>query len=652
MKIKKIIFLISSVAIFLLMPAFALAETSQSYFYENISQKFTVNKDTTVDVEESQTYNFTGEYHKGWRSIPLNKVSDITGVKVYDGATGRPLTRVPSSRDKTNPANWGKYYYRKNNGNLEIEWYYNAVNESRTWLLKYKLIGAISFLKDKDELYWNLFTDYDVLVSSVEASVILPGNKFNSSNLTASIYRGNTNGTGGPGTAEIIDNQTIRFKAVAVFPKEAVTIAAGWPKGLVNRGAFWWQFFLVHYALIFSILIIIATILFMILYWYFTEKRNRGRGTIIAEYSPPKALPPAMAELIVKEKLTPKAWAATVIDLAVRGYVKITEEKKSFSLKTLAPFIPAMFIILFIVFSLKDALSLGLTANSYVLFSFFTIIVIISIIQKRSKIVPKDYLIESTKPFAEDKNLRDYERKFLTAILSNGRFSTKEMKTDVSASRELYKAMKEIKEAMYEETEIETQAYEKPVSREKYMGIGFIIIFVLLFILSPLSGALADANFGFIVIIIIALVCAIAIWLQIKFEARLSAEGAILREEWLGFKLYLATAERYRLQNLTPETFEKYLPYAIIFGVEKTWGQAFKDISLPPPNWYHGAAVGSFATSGGGSSNFSSGFSASAFSASFASSFTSAFASSGGGGASGGGGGAGGGGGGGGGGAS
>ncbi len=104
--------------------------------------------------------------------------------------------------------------------------------------------------------------------------------------------------------------------------------------------------------------------------------------------------------------------------------------------------------------------------------------------------------------------------------------------------------------------------------------------------------------------------------------------------------MYLETAERYRLENLTPETFEKFLPYAIIFGVEKNWGKAFAGMEMAPPNWYVGSAVSS------------GGFSAPSFSSSFSASFASSSTSSGGGGASGGGGSAGGGGGGGGGGAS
>src|SRR5438045_6533251 len=38
----------------------------------------------------------------------------------------------------------------------------------------------------------------------------------------------------------------------------------------------------------------------------------------------------------------------------------------------------------------------------------------------------------------------------------------------------------------------------------------------------------------------------------------------------------------------SPELFEKYLPYAMAFGVEEQWARAFKDIYKEPPQWYSG----------------------------------------------------------------
>jgi uncharacterized membrane protein len=44
----------------------------------------------------------------------------------------------------------------------------------------------------------------------------------------------------------------------------------------------------------------------------------------------------------------------------------------------------------------------------------------------------------------------------------------------------------------------------------------------------------------------------------------------------------------------TPELFEKYLPYAMAFGVERSWARAFDDIYQSPPDWYRGNDFGGF----------------------------------------------------------
>lgn len=62
-----------------------------------------------------------------------------------------------------------------------------------------------------------------------------------------------------------------------------------------------------------------------------------------------------------------------------------------------------------------------------------------------------------------------------------------------------------------------------------------------------------------------------------------------------GFKLFLATAEKYRLQWQERENiFEEYLPYAMVFGVADKWSKAFAGLQQPPPSWYHGAGGAQF----------------------------------------------------------
>jgi len=46
----------------------------------------------------------------------------------------------------------------------------------------------------------------------------------------------------------------------------------------------------------------------------------------------------------------------------------------------------------------------------------------------------------------------------------------------------------------------------------------------------------------------------------------------------------------------SPEMFERFLPYAMAFGVADKWAKAFEDIYREPPTWYVGGS-GQFSTS-------------------------------------------------------
>lgn len=130
--------------------------------------------------------------------------------------------------------------------------------------------------------------------------------------------------------------------------------------------------------------------------------------------------------------------------------------------------------------------------------------------------------------------------------------------------------------------------------------------------------------------------------------------GRRVMDEIEGFKRYLGTAEQDRLEamrspQLTPEVFERFLPYAYALGVENSWCERFAN-EVPQevreqggwqPAWYHGHGRGLDAIDHIGN-RFSSDFSSAISSAS---SPPGSSSGSGGGGFSGGGGGGGGGGG-------
>lgn len=72
-----------------------------------------------------------------------------------------------------------------------------------------------------------------------------------------------------------------------------------------------------------------------------------------------------------------------------------------------------------------------------------------------------------------------------------------------------------------------------------------------------------------------------------------SVKGNEIYYELEGLKMYISTAEKNRIDfHNDPKkyagVFEKLLPYAIIFGLEKKWAKQFEDIYKEPPSWYEG----------------------------------------------------------------
>lgn len=609
----------------------------KSYQYSHITYVFEVKTDTTVLVTETQKYAFQGEYHQGYRSIPLKGVDAIDAISMVDEDTKTPLVYSPKRLTKTDSTSWGKYTtYRENNA-IVIEWYYDARDTTRSWTLHYTLHGALGFFDTQDELYWNLFTDYTVPVREVEAIVVLPKDSARI-DMPAIWYVAPPLGER---QIQYLDTHTVVFSGRDFPSQTKATIAISWPRGSVDRSLYWREWILRYIWILGAVVIVFVSLISILVRYILTERWHTGRGTIIPEYEPPHHLPPAMAEVIVTENVSNKAWSATIVDLAVRGFLRIEEIPK---------LQPKYFVVLVLVMAVSVVCGIRLIFGG----GGFTLVVVtmfalwLTSTFRKGGLIPTHYRIIRNCSISMT-SLEKYEADFLALLFPDGKteFSTKDiLSMEHKAERDqLQSGLIQLRRTLLNDTATETHAYAVDFliwDKVKTGLVGVCIVGILIFMaigrLIPLIS----------IPILIALYFVILAVLFFRYNPRLSKEGQVFREEWLGFKLYLETAEKGRLQNLKPDLFEKYLPYAIIFGVEKEWGNAFRGISMNQPEWY-GSGLGA---SSGSTFSSTSGFSAATFSASFASSFAVAFSSAGGGSASSGGGSAGGGGGGGGGGAS
>ncbi|MFH0856943.1 MAG: DUF2207 domain-containing protein [bacterium] len=570
---------------------------AKTYDYEKIEVDIAISKDGTFDVAENMEYNLDGDFGFFTRDISLKDIDYISNIEVF--GDGKKLNR-------------DEYDYSQKAGKEHIQWNFlrrDFSSEQKSWSVRYKVHGNLGFYKDHDELYWNaIFSDRDVLVKLAVVNVKLPESQ-KIDKMTAAIY--SEQGTSGF-IKKIVSPTEYYFEAHNLAPHTNFTIAAGWEKGMFNYSGIFWQYWLRWYRTL-GILLPVMTFIAMYILWYEKGRDPRIDKTIIAEYSPPDNLRPLEVEVLLKENATIKGISATLIDLAVRGYLKIYEEKKN-------------------------------------LWS------------------PENYKFEILKEWELDNNLADYEKKILEKMFEGKKkayilrdqiknksiilekivslklppkteeniISTEEMKNNAFGN-----TCGEIYNLVYKSVTRKGEFTKEPNKiRTIYVAIGIILFigsFCMLGFLQLFNMAWAAAGL---------IISGLIIFTFGILMPKKTLKGAEDKYKWLCFKLYLETAEKYRLEASTPEYFEKYLPYAIIMGVENKWGKRFEGIgNIKNPSWYiPTGAHPSYINSAG---NFSpSGFakSMSSMVSSFARSSSSGGGGAGGGGCAGGGGGGGGGG--------
>jgi len=129
-------------------------------------------------------------------------------------------------------------------------------------------------------------------------------------------------------------------------------------------------------------------------------------------------------------------------------------------------------------------------------------------------------------------------------------------------------------------------------------GILFSVAATVLTFLVAASGTAMQFVAPVVVIVVLGIMSAV-------FASTLKSytqEGRKLVDQVAGFRMYLSITEKDRMNLLnpperTPETFEKFLPYALALDVEQRWSQQFASVFARmaaegrpyTPIWYYGA---------------------------------------------------------------
>lgn len=134
-------------------------------------------------------------------------------------------------------------------------------------------------------------------------------------------------------------------------------------------------------------------------------------------------------------------------------------------------------------------------------------------------------------------------------------------------------------------------------TRIKNIIIAFVISFftIFYFVFGLLYDILSEITINMnelgLIEIGIQVISLIFIMILVTLMKRRTKYGTEVLGRILGFKTFLKTAEKEKLETLVnqdPEYFYNILPYAYVLGVSDKWIKNFETISLMPPEWYVG----------------------------------------------------------------
>jgi uncharacterized protein (TIGR04222 family) len=147
-------------------------------------------------------------------------------------------------------------------------------------------------------------------------------------------------------------------------------------------------------------------------------------------------------------------------------------------------------------------------------------------------------------------------------------------------------AIPDIKRLLYDELVQRGYFPRSPeATRSTWRAIGIGALMVILIAGCVGGGMVGAASFYWFALAVIAGL-ALALIALSSAMPRKTPKGAEAAAKWRAFRKYLGDIERYEKVAEARQIFEKYLPYAVAFGQERSWVATFARAGAPAPSWW------------------------------------------------------------------
>lgn len=465
--------------------------------------------------------------------------------------------------------------------------------------IKYKAGNQIGFFPKYDEFYWNVNgTNWDFDVDSISAKVTLPeGAKTIQNSCYTGAYGSNSQNC----AVKELSDHSIEWSASGLRANEGLTIAVGFKKGIMVPPPP--PTSLEKYGILTGGCIVF---LGLMMYLYSTWRKygiDPETPTVYPQFNVPENLSPASLGYINSESFKNKYLTAAVVNLAVKGYVKIVEGEDSgllgfFNTKT------------FTLEKLKEA----------------------------DESLPKEEINLMNTLFSDYKNSVKFDGKYNSSIETAVRnfqetlkFQHGDFLNEGNNTKKLLLPWLMI--TLVYGLGLFISYRILPEFERVFAGVLlYIILFIafaliaflakklswklLLLIPIPLSIALGiggvisqegtgaeSVNFS---VCYIFFTLAFSVMVVYQYLIKQPSKEKLRKKSLIdGFKMYMGAAENEQLKfhnppQMTPQVFETLLPFAMVMGVDKIWGEKFDELLKKTSTeynntWYYGGVMNHYA---------------------------------------------------------
>ena len=501
----------------LLLSVSSAAAQGRNWRVADFKDTISIAANGTALVSEKITLVFVGEWHGIHRTIPVE----------YPGAQGTNYTLfldVMSVTDENGTKL--KYDSSKSGAYRDLKIYIpGAADATRVVNIDYSVRNGVRFFNGYDEFYLNITgNDWPVPIDHASAFVTLPDNA--AGGLRAQAFTGAYGSKQSEATAEVRGADVLSETTRPLPMRGGLTIDIYIPQGALKAPSALTKFgwFLGSNPVVFLPFFTLAVMFGL---WHFAGRDPDPGVSVAPQYEPPKGMSPAETGTLMDDTIHPRDITSTIVDLAVRGYIRIEEKVDTF-----------------LVFHHKDYL--------------FTLLKPAE--QWGGDLTPHErVMLENIFLSGTGTRLSDLKNRFYTVI--------------PVVRQDIMSALK--KKGIYT---------LDPESANGYSIVAAVVIALIVVGVQVLGWM----NLFYSVPLLVgsALVSALIWWLFARQMTAKTVSGARTHVAVLGFQEFMNRVDADRIKRMPPDTFEKFLPYAMALGVEHHWAQAFDGIIKDPPSWY------------------------------------------------------------------